>query len=197
MSLHRFCLWVLNVTDLIPACVEAIWSQVSFQKCSPTSLSLPAPLTSLQTKPGSPEDYAGIWVHVGFAEGMRRLSPPPHNTHIFLSRFYCLAYLSVSFCAWLCFFLSPLIFSLNRRWKRVFGAVGIHVQWWEEEKKEEKEEEEDKRCCQFALLLLLHTTGRTKASPDRPDHPYLYPGDVSSPCVLTILLHYLPLQWPY
>lgn len=36
-------------------------------------------------------------------------------------------------------------------------------------------------------LLLLRGTGRTKAFPDRPDRPYLYPTDVSSPCVLTIL----------
>lgn len=44
-----------------------------------------------------------------------------------------------------------------------------------------------KKAMLSVPLLLLHGTGRTKAFPDRPDCPYLYPTDVSSPCVFTTL----------
>lgn len=106
-----------KITDLNPEGVETIWAQVSFQKRSPTTevyaSGTQATLTSLQTKPGSPEDYAGIWVDIGFVEGMRRSSFLFSIQHFFFQLSSVLHIcLSFSACLYLSF-LSPLTFSLN------------------------------------------------------------------------------------
>lgn len=59
----------------------------------------------------------------------------------------------------------------------------------EGEAEEEEEQHQDKRrkALLSVPLLLLHGAGRTKAFPDRPDHPYLCRADASSPRVLATL----------
>lgn len=174
-----------KITDLNPEGVETIWAQVSFQKRSPTTevyaSGTQATLTSLQTKPGSPEDYAGIWVDIGFVEGMRRSSFLFSIQHFFFQLSSVLHIcLSFSACLYLSF-LSPLTFSLNHADK----SSGLLAFSFSCEKKKKRGGGRGIKALLSVLLLLLYGTGRTKAFPDRPDSPIstqpscLYP--VSSP----------------
>lgn len=156
---------------------------VSRNSLQPHCLCQPGPsyTNKPSNQPGSLEDYAWIWVDIGFAEGMRRLSFlfSPQNissSSFLLSRIGVSLFLRLSVSL-----LLSLTFSLNHRDK----SSGLLAFSSSSEKKKKGGGGRGRKAPLSVPLLLLHGTGRTKAFPDRPDRPYLYPAVMSSPCVFT------------
>lgn len=131
---------------------------------------------------GSPQDYARIWVNIGFVERrMRHLSFLFFSPWTFLPpAFFCLAYvcfpLFSAFSWFLCSHFFPLITETSLLGFLAFSSSG-------DEERENGGEGRDRKAPLSVPLLLLHGTGRTKAFPDRPDCFYLCSAYMSSACV--------------